>query len=453
MKRNWLIAAVVMLALCAGPAARSAFAQEAKQTPSYTTAEYNAFQAAINEKDATQRIKLLDNFIAKYPNSTLLPYVYRDQLVAYASLKNNLKVMEIADKILGIGDKIDSMQGLESARLQAFVLRAQVFFPALNQHQLTSDEQFAAARGAAAQGLQFLGQVKKPENVSDEQFILQSNSLKVLFNSVIGFAARQAKDYTGAIDAFRAALVITPNDASLYYQIGLSSLQQDPPQMMDGFWAIARSIALKAQGEAQIRGYLKNQLIRYQNPVCESLIDAELNELITLAGTTADRPAGFSIPTRADLDKALQASGTVDAIVNGLKAGGDTSKLTWLSACGAEFPELGGKVFEVAAADDSVVLKVFTASTEEAITAGTEPNLEVHVAGEPRARLLKKDDLFAFSATLKSFTPEPFLLVVDKAKVREDTLPAEEKPPAKAPAKKVPNKRPPTKRPPASGVR
>jgi len=219
---------------------------------------------------------------------------------------------------------------------------------------------------------------------------------------------------------------------------------------MDGFWAVARAVAMKIQpGEAQVRNYLKSQLNRHQLPSCDTLIDAQLNELITLAGASADRPASFSIPSRAELDKTLQDNGTVDAIINGLKAGGDMSKRTWLAACGAEFPELGGKVFEVAEAEGAVVLKVFTASNEEAITAGTAPNLEVHVEGEPRAKLLKKDDLIAFSAALKSFTPEPFLLVVDKAKVREDTLPAEEKP--KVPPKKAPAKRPPTKRPPPKG--
>ena len=452
MKRNWLTAVVMTMALwAAGPAASTASAQATPQTPSqtpaYTTAERDMYVNAANEKDATQRVKLLDDFFAKYPNSTLLPYVYRDYFVAYAGLRNNLKVMENADKLLAVGDKVDALQGLESARLQAYVVRAQVFFPALNQRQLTTNEQFTAARSSAAEGLKFLAQVKKPEGVTDEQFKQQTDALRVLFDSVIGFAARQVKDYKGAIDAFQAALAISPNDAATYYQLGLSYLQQDPPQQQDGFWAIARAIGLKVQGEAQVRTYLKNQLTRFQNPLCDTLVDTQLNELITLAAGAAARPANYSVPSRADLDKALQEHGTIDSILTNLKAGGDTAKITWLAACGAEFPELGGKVFEATAADDSVVLKVFTAANEEAISAGTEPNIEVHVAGEPRAKLLKKDDLIAFSAALKSYTPEPFLLVVDKAKIREDTLPADEKP-GKAPPKKAPAKRPPTKKPP-----
>jgi hypothetical protein len=451
MKRNWLIiAAVMMLALWAGSAARAA---DDQATQSYTTPEYNAFQAAVNEKDATLRIQLLDDFIAKYPNSTLLPYVHRNAaLTFFQELKNFLASIQRADNLLAVGDKVDALQGLELARLEMLKLRAQAFYIAFNQRQITTKEQLEQGRDGASRGLKYVDEWKKPERLTDDQFKQEVNSDRILFNTVGGIAALQLKDFPSAVEFYRAVLVVNPNDALTFYNLGRAFLQQEPPQYMDGFWAVARAVALKIQpGEAQVRNYLKSQLNRYQQPTCDTLIDAQLNELITLAGASADRPAGYSIPSRAELDKTLQENGTVDAIMNGLKAGGDTSKRTWLAACGAEFPELGGKVFEVAEADGAVVLKVFTASNEEAINAGAEPNLEVHVAGEPRAKLLKKDDLFAFSATLKSFTPEPFLLVVDKAKVREDTLPAEEKP-AKAPPKKAPAKRPPTKRPPANGA-
>ncbi|MCL4524842.1 MAG: hypothetical protein M1453_12430 [Acidobacteria bacterium] len=444
MKRIWLMAAVMILALPASPAARAADDQAPQ---SYTKAEYDTFQAAVNEKDATQRAKLHEDFIQKYPKSTLLPYIYRTAAYAYMELKNYPQAMRHADNLLAIGERVDKMQGLELARIEMYKTRATAFYLAFNQRQITTAEQLQQGRDEVTAGLQYVDQWKKPETLTDEQFAQEVKGLRILFNTDGGIAALQQKDYKAAVDFFRASLAVNAADPVNSYRLGLAYLQQEPPQFMDGVWAVARSIALKMQGEAQIRTYLKNQLLRHQNPVCGSLIDAQLTELITLAAGSADRPAGYSIPSRADLDKTLQENGTVDAIVTGLKAGGDTAKLIWLASCGAEFPELGGKVFEVTAADNSVVLKVFTASNEEAITAGTEPNLEVHVDGEPRAKLFKKDDLLAFSATLKSYTPEPFLLVVDKVKVREDTLPPEEKP-AKAPPKKAPaKKRPPVKRP------
>jgi hypothetical protein len=205
------------------------------------------------------------------------------------------------------------------------------------------------------------------------------------------------------------------------------------------------------QPEAQIRTYLRNQVLRYQQPTCDSLIDPQVNELVTLAAGSAERPASLSIPSRADLDKVLQDSGTVDAILNNLKGGGDTAKRTWLAACGAEFPELGGKVFEVTETDNKIILKVFTAGKPEEIEAGTAPNMEVHVEGQPEAKRLKKDDVIVYSAALMAYTPEPFMLQLNKAKVQADYIPPEEKP-GKAPGKKAPPKKAPTKRPPTKSA-
>ena len=43
-----------------------------RQKPAYTTEEYNAYIKAHDETDPQQKIKLLDDFVAKYPNSALL---------------------------------------------------------------------------------------------------------------------------------------------------------------------------------------------------------------------------------------------------------------------------------------------------------------------------------------------------------------------------------------------
>lgn len=449
MIRNWLVAGVMTLALLAGPAARAADDQAAQ---SYTTAEYNAFQAAANEKDAAQRIKLFEDFVAKNPKSALLPYVFRSAAFTCMELKNYSSAMQHADSLLAIGESVDALQDLGLARIEMYKTRATAFYLAFNLRQITTREQLQQGRDAAAAGLKYLEQWKKPEKLTDEQYAQELTGLRILLNTDGGIAALQLKDFKAAVDFLRASLAVNAADPVNSYRLGLAYLQQDPPQSMDGFWAVARSIALKVQGEAQIRNYLRAQLLRYQNPSCDSLIDAQFNELITLAAGAAERPAGYSIPSRADLDKTFQANSTVDAIITGLKAGGDTAKRAWLASCGAEFPELGGKVFEAREAEGRVVLAVFTADSQDAFMAGTEPNLEVHVDGEPRARLLKKDDLIAFSAALKSFTPDPFLIVVEKAKVREDTLPVEVKAPAKAPPKKAPAKKAPAKRPPAKGA-
>ena len=61
--------ALILLAVLFSPAspaaARGAAPQE--QKPAYTIAEYNAYQAARTEKDPQAQIKLLDDFVNKFP--------------------------------------------------------------------------------------------------------------------------------------------------------------------------------------------------------------------------------------------------------------------------------------------------------------------------------------------------------------------------------------------------
>ena len=88
-------------------------------------AEENAYQAARNEKDAQARIKLLDDFVAAYPDSPLLRNAYRDEYMTYFSLGNYPETANYADKFLAFGEKNDSAD-----RLQALMTRAGLFWRA-----------------------------------------------------------------------------------------------------------------------------------------------------------------------------------------------------------------------------------------------------------------------------------------------------------------------------------
>src|SRR5258708_29873231 len=92
----------------------SAFAQApatgedagAAKGPKYTQAEYNAEQACAAEKSPVPLIKCLDDFVSKYPNSDLLSYIYPLYYQAYSAQKNYAKMIESADKLAALGDKI-----------------------------------------------------------------------------------------------------------------------------------------------------------------------------------------------------------------------------------------------------------------------------------------------------------------------------------------------------------
>ena len=497
---------LVFVAAVLSLAAPLASAQDQQQPPAaktpYTLAEYNAFQACASQTDAQARIQSCDDFASKFPNSVLLPLVYQTDYQAYNQLKNYPKTIETADKFLAVPeDKLTVIPGVTKEkvvgdRLQALYIRAVAFNQSFNEKDPNAQDELTKARQASLDGLKVLGELPKPANMTDDQFAQQKKPPQILFNYTAGSAAFQLKNYKDAIDSFNAVLADKPDDAATYFRLGVAYLQlaaqtpaqpQTPPngqppatpgtpptagataatpdpaqqQMselyMNGFWALARSIALKGPGEAQMRTYLRAQMFNYEQPACGSLLDQQMSELIQLAGTTPTRPATYSLPSAADLSKVLQSSNLL-SILSDLQAGGDKGTMTWLAVCGQEIPDVVGKIIDITPGTDAIDFKVFTAATGEAIQAGTTANLDVTVwtaphteaaaatpaAGaaaqtstpvpvQPEAARLQKGDAIKFTGTLTSYDTQPFLVHFDKCKVDASVIPPEKGAPKRKP--------------------
>jgi hypothetical protein len=145
-----------MLLLIACSSKRTA-AQDQLYKPPYTTAEYNDFLAADYERSPQAKIKLLDKFSAKYPDSTLVPKIYQDYYQLYFGLKNYGRTVEYADKFLALGGGTDL-----GDRLDALMTRAQSFLTGCGDAAFQTAEAYSMARSAAVQGLQTVSQFTIP---------------------------------------------------------------------------------------------------------------------------------------------------------------------------------------------------------------------------------------------------------------------------------------------------
>jgi len=454
------LAAVLALCLVLGGAS-SAYAQaaaaagsqdQAAKQPPYTMAEYNSYKACADDKVPASQIKCFDDFVSKYPNSALLQYVYPAYYQAYGAQKNYAKVIEKADKLIALGDKLDAANRPQTL-LQAYNVRegAWTTLPVADQ---TAGA--AAARDAAIKALKVLDDIKKPDNVSDADFAKSKQPYIIFFNNTGAQASVLLKDFAGAMSFYKAILVLNPDEPVTHYNMGKADLAMAPPQSMDGFWHIAKAITSKSATEPQkkqLTPYLKKLVLAYQGgTVCDALTDSEFNELLQLAGTSADRPESYKLFSTSDLDAARKDM-TIASVIADLKAGGDKAKLTWFASCGLEFPDVPGKLFEVTAPAteaDPVVLKLAFVSNQAEFDAATAPDMEVKVMGQPEAGKLNKDDTPAprFTGTLETYDPAPaFMLHWDKAKVNAEDLPkgkekpATKKPPVRRPAPKKPSGR------------
>jgi tetratricopeptide (TPR) repeat protein len=429
------------------PAAQSAPAAAQDAGPQgkqpYTMAEYNSYQACANDKNPASQVKCFDDFVSKYPSSALLIYIYPQYVAAYMQSKDYKKAMEFADKVVGLGDKVDAATKYAALYQRALAYNALLTEPATAK-QAGADANLAkGAQDAAVQALKFLDEVKKPENMTDDQFAKQKETVKIFLNGVGAQAAVIQKDFPKAIEFYKAVLALSPDDVVTKYRLGQAYLAVQPSQPMDAFWYVARGAASKAatqQQKKQLTDYLRKLILNYQQAACDNLTDAELNELLQLAASSPARPDTYKVPGVEDLNNARKDM-TIASVIADLKTGGDKAKVTWLAACGLEFPEVPGKVLEVTPGADAVVFKVAFVTSEDEFNAATTPNMEVKVVGQPESAHVEKGGAFHFTATVTAYDPEPaFMLHWEKGKVKAEDIPAEKsapkKPPVRRPAKK-----------------
>jgi tetratricopeptide (TPR) repeat protein len=433
-----ILAASSVVFLRAVPTVAQAPAAQSQTT--YTLPEYNSLQAAQAEKDPQARIKELDSFVAQYPNSTLMQYIYQMYYQTYYQLKNYTKAVEYADKLTALGEKADL-----ALRVQAIQARVQLFplaFPKPTNDDLTKE------RDAAMMGVKLYPDLKKaPDSkVTDDQIKTGIAYLE----QAAATASFLMKDYPPAIEGFKSALATKSDDAVTNYRLGLAYLGLTPPQSLDGFWSLARAIDLKIPDAAKVKDYLRSRVLAYEQPGCDNQVDAQVNEMLQLAANAPDRPATYTIPSHDDLTKISQAS-TIITVISDLSAGGDKAKMTWLAICGAEFPEVVGKIIDVQKTDTAVDFMVFTSANADEMQAATTANMDVKVwiAANPNAAAgsnpvppqpdvvrLEKEDPIRFSGTVASYDPSPFLLHWDQVKVDPTTIPDKSAPAKHPPAHK-----------------
>ena len=190
------------------------------------------------------------NFRTPRYASTSTSFTYQ----TYFQMKNYPKTIEYADKLVAMGDKADAgvvLQALQT-RVQAFSAMTP---PPTDADQLTKE------RDAALQGAKLLEAFPKPAaaKMSDDDFAKQKKPGIAFFDSSAGAAALQMKDYPGAVAAFKAALAAKPDDAVSAYRLGLAYLAMNPPQALDGFWALARAVNLKVPDSDKVKDYLRGE--------------------------------------------------------------------------------------------------------------------------------------------------------------------------------------------------
>ena len=227
-------------------------AEGAQTGPQWKTREeYDAYQVFAQEQDLNKKIALIDAFLEKFKDTDFKEPILLLKMQAYQGLNDGAGAAKTAREVLAINPN----------QVDALYLLSFTFPYTFQPGDADAESALSRALSDARTGLSALEQMAKPPNMSDSQFAEYVKPRRLVFNNTVGFAALQQKDYPTAITYLKVVSGETPNDAVVFYRLGLAYLYSDPPDHDNTVWYLARAVSLAGAGnnslnEDEIRRFL-----------------------------------------------------------------------------------------------------------------------------------------------------------------------------------------------------
>ena len=373
-------------------------------------AEYNAYVGAVQQSDPAAKISGLEAFLTQYPNSVMKEDALELLMGTYQQSGNQAKVIDTANRLLAANP--------DNAR--ALVLLA---------YNERATQKWADAKQHAERGLQALSKMPKADSVSEADFNKQKVQLAALLNSVAGFSALQLKDYASAQKFLRPAVEADPNNVENVYPLALAYLTATPSDEVNGLFFIARAANLVTDpaGKASIIKFGHSRYAKYHGT------DQGWDDLLAQTKATPLPPAGFTITQYVPPTPQEQAADLVKK-----KKPEEMSFAEWelVLSVGTQADQdtvwnvLKGKNLQMAE------VQVITSSpTQLGLAASVDDidqkraDIELSFPGPIPAKMVPKEgDKINFEGTPVSYTPSPFVMVMEKGALLTRAAPARKAP-------------------------
>ena len=388
-------------------------------------AEYNAYVGAIQQKDPTAQISGLEAFMTQYPNSVMKVAALQTLMQDYERTGNQQKTIEAATKLLAADPNSE-----RALFLLAYFDRMKAQGGDANAKQDLVD-----AKKYGEMGLQDLPKFTKPEGTSDADFQKMKDQMTGVFNAAIGIADITDKDYDDARKSLRAAVDSSPDfqkDFSVVYPLALAYAGPTPPDPkitpdpLNAIWFAARAsiVAPTPQYQQQIEKYAKNLYMKYhggEDGWTDVLAQAKAspvppaNFTIKPAPTPAEQAHNMVVATPPDkMDFAtwefVLSNGKQedqDAVWNAIKGKPVQMNGTVISATATEF--------DIAGSSDDIDAK--------------KPDITLKFEEKVPLRLIPKAGAsLDFQGEPASYTPNPFMMVMEKGQLLKAAAPAKKAP-------------------------
>jgi tetratricopeptide (TPR) repeat protein len=384
----------------------SAAAPQSQKKEIKDPAEYNAYVGAVQQTDPTAKISGLEAFLTQYPNSVMKEDALELLMGTYQQAGNQAKVIDTANRLLTANP--DNARALV---LLAYNERAAQKWPDAKQH--------------AERGLLAVDKMVKPDGVSDADFTKQKAQLSGLLNSVAGFSSLQMKDYASAQKYLRPAVEADPNNVENVYPLALSYLTATPSDDLNGLWFIARAANLVSDpaGKASIIKFGHSRYAKYHGS------DQGWDDLLAQTKTTPLPPAGFAITQYVPPTPQQQAADLVKT-----KKPEEMSFAEWELVLSVGTQEDQDKVWATLKGKNLQMaeVQVISASPTKLELAASVDDIDKKMADIelsfpapiPAKSLPKEGDKINFEGTPTSYTPSPFLMVMEKGALLTKAAPA-----------------------------
>jgi len=384
-------------------------------------AEYNAYVGAIQQKDPAAQISGLEAFMTQYPNSVMKVAALQTLMQDYQQTNNQQKTIDTATKLVAA----------DPANVRAMALLA--FFNRLKAQggDANAKQDLVDAKKYGQMGLDNLPKFSKPEGTSDADFQKMKNQMTGIFNAAIGIAALTDKDYATARTALRAAVDSSPDsqkDFSVVYPLALAYAGPTPadpnvaPDPINAIWFAARAstVAPNPQYQQQIEKYAKGQYVKYHAG------EDGWTDVLAQAKANPDPPAGFTIkpaPSPAEQAHNMVVATPPDKMdfatwqfvfTNGSKEDQDA---VW-NAIKGKAVQMNGTVIHATATEFQI------AGSSDDIDA-KKADITLTFEEKVPLRLIPKDGAsLDFQGEPASYTPSPFMMVMEHGKLLKAAAPA-----------------------------
>jgi tetratricopeptide (TPR) repeat protein len=367
-------------------------------------AEYNAYVGAVQQTDPAAKVSGLEAFLTQYPNSVMKEDALELLMGAYQQTGNAAKMLETANKVLAANPCNIRALALVAYTKQAAAVAGQ-----------NAPQNFADAGQAGEKGLQCLQTATKPAGTADADWIKLKTQTTSIFNGAAGIAAYNAKDFAKAAQYLRPAVEADPTNLLNVYDLALSYLAPGPGEKdVDGLYFIARAAALaQGAGKDQIAKFGKSRYVKYHGS------EDGWTNLLAQAATTPLPPANFTITQYVPPTPAQQAADLMKS-----KKVEEMSFAEWQLVLSEGAPEDAEKVWTTLKGKplQMVAHVIAIESTSKLKLAGSQDDIDAKradidltmTAGIPASKMPKLDTDFQFEGTPESYTPKPFLMVMDK---------------------------------------